>query len=333
MLMNLRWLNWVMAAVLGTMVLPAPGMAFGSKSGAAKVKTVAYDKDVKPLLVKYCYDCHGDGMKKGGLALDKFKDEASAMADRNTWEMVMENVHAHVMPPEKKKQPTQAERDLITGWIDTAIFKCDCEHPDPGRVTIRRLNKVEYNNTIRDLVGVNFQPADDFPADDAGYGFDNIGDVLSVPPVLLEKYLTAAQKVMDAAIVTAGVQTNGLARKFAADKMEHQGDGNPVGKGGWMLTREGEIYTNVKIEKEGEYILRARAYQERAGTEAAKMEFRIDGKVVKTFDVTALEHAPQMYEMQGHAKPGEKRFAAAYINNFRDTENPNPELRDRNLGI
>src|SRR5712675_3547257 len=72
-----------------------------------------------------------------------------------------------------------------------------------GRVTIRRLNRTEYNNTIRDLVGVDFKPAEDFPADDVGYGFDNIGDVLSVSPLLLEKYLSAAEAILDRAIVIA----------------------------------------------------------------------------------------------------------------------------------
>src|SRR5436190_9655668 len=121
--MKLLW-----AIVLAT----STGVFFSSALAAPKAaKTYAYEKDIKPLLVKYCYDCHGDGMKKGGLALDKFKDETAAIADRNTWEMVLENVHSHVMPPQKKKQPSQAERDLITGWIDMAVFKCDCEHPDP----------------------------------------------------------------------------------------------------------------------------------------------------------------------------------------------------------
>ena len=86
-------------------------------------------------------------------------------------------------------------------WIDRIVFAVDPTNPDPGRVTIRRLNRVEYNNTLRDLVGVDFQPADDFPADDSGYGFDNIGDVLSLPPVLFERYLAAAEKVMSLAIL------------------------------------------------------------------------------------------------------------------------------------
>mgnify|MGYP003337446455 FL=1 len=123
-------------------------------------------------------------------------------ADRKLWDQTLVNVRNREMPPpDKKKQPTLDERAIIQAWIDYEVFKTDPKNPDPGRVTIRRLNRAEYNNTIRDLVGVNFKPAEDFPADDAGYGFDNIGDVLSMPPVLLEKYLTAADKILAQAIV------------------------------------------------------------------------------------------------------------------------------------
>ena len=106
--------------------------------------------------------------------------------------MVGTNLESLDMPPEGKPQPSKSERAMITHWIEASILGCDCEHPDPGRVTIRRLNRAEYNNTIRDLTGVNFQPAEDFPLDDIGYGFDNIGDVLSLSPMLMEKYVAAA---------------------------------------------------------------------------------------------------------------------------------------------
>ena len=90
----------------------------------------------------------------------------------------------------------------MTRWIKSALKADDCGRTfDPGRVTIRRLNRAEYNNTIRDLVGIDFHPADDFPSDDVGYGFDNIGDVLSMPPILMEKYLAAAETISEEAIV------------------------------------------------------------------------------------------------------------------------------------
>jgi hypothetical protein len=106
------------------------------------------------------------------------------------------------MPPEEKPQPTPAEVERFARAITDVLAKVDCgRESDPGRVTIRRLNRAEYNNTIRDLVGVDFRPGDDFPSDDVGYGFDNIADVLTLPPLLFEKYLAAAEQVAEKAIV------------------------------------------------------------------------------------------------------------------------------------
>ena len=133
---------------------------------------ISFEKQVRPLLKAHCFECHGEGAKlKGDLDLRIYTDETIASRDRQVFEKVLKNLQAHEMPPETKPQPSPAERDLITHWVSEFFFPCDCNHPDPGRVTIRRLNRAEYNNTIRDLVGVDFQPADDCPADDVGYGF------------------------------------------------------------------------------------------------------------------------------------------------------------------
>ena len=104
------------------------------------------------------------------------------------------------MPPPKKARPTGEQKEMIEQWIKSAVFEADPLNPDPGRVTIRRLNRVEYQNTIRDLVGVDFDTQNEFPPDDTGHGFDNIGDVLTLSPMLLEKYLVAAEKVIAQAV-------------------------------------------------------------------------------------------------------------------------------------
>src|SRR5207245_1098550 len=99
------------------------------------------------------------------------------------------------------------EVQQITRWVDAALGTADClSKKDPGRVTIRRLNRAEYNNTIRDLVGIDFHPAEDFPADDVGYGFDNMGDVLSLSPLLFEKYLAAAETIVDRILADAAAR-------------------------------------------------------------------------------------------------------------------------------
>src|SRR5262249_31207073 len=151
---------------------------------------------------------------------------------------------------------------------DSRVLHIDCSKIDPGRVTIRRLNRTEYNNTVRDLLGVDIKPAEDFPSDDVGYGFDHIGDVLSMPPVLLERYLAAAEKVVDAAILTSDP------------------DRAPIQKAqGKSLPSVGEVGIDLDLARTGDFILRARAWAQQAGPETAKMTLRLDGQDVQTVDV------------------------------------------------
>jgi mono/diheme cytochrome c family protein len=167
----------------------------------------SFTKQVAPLLTRYCTGCHGGVKPRGGLALDTFRDETAALKDRTVWDRVLQNLRAGDMPPPNKPRPSRAEIDTLAAWVQAAFAHVDCGKIDPGRPTLRRLNRAEYNNTIRDLVGVDFQPAEDFPADDVGHGFDNIGDVLSLPPILLEKYLAAAEKIVDTAFRTPELRT------------------------------------------------------------------------------------------------------------------------------
>jgi hypothetical protein len=199
-----RWRVFICIALFATAGLVsvaagAAGSLFSRQKKSPQARPIHYENEIKPLLDTYCYNCHGE-RKRGDLDLRQFADAQLAAKERLVFEKVLRNLQTHEMPPEGRPQPTLAERELISGWINQQFFTCDCDHPDPGRVTIRRLNRAEYNNTIRDLVGVDFRPADDFPADDSGYGFDNIGDVLSLLPVLLEKYLLAAEGIVEAAM-------------------------------------------------------------------------------------------------------------------------------------
>jgi hypothetical protein len=144
-----------------------------------------------------CYDCHGGGESKAGLAFDKLTAERIA-SDPGLWLKVLKNTRAGLMPPLDTNNPlTAAERTTLESWIKTSAFSLDSAHADPGRVTVRRLNRTEYRNTIRDLIGIDFNVEEVLPADDSGFGFDNIGDVLSISPIRMEKYLTAAQAIVD----------------------------------------------------------------------------------------------------------------------------------------
>lgn len=158
-----------------------------------------YREQVEPFLANYCFDCHGDGATKGDVSLD-FADEAAAVRKVGLWDRVWHNLETHLMPPAEKDQPGDAERAALAGWIERQVFQLDPQNPDPGRVTIRRLNREEYRFSVKDLLGVNFPVDDNFPPDDTGYGFDTIGDVLSLSPLLLEKYMAAAQEIVAEAL-------------------------------------------------------------------------------------------------------------------------------------
>src|SRR5262249_15066939 len=157
------------------------------------VEIEKFHKEIRPLLKQYCVSCHDAELKKGSIAFDQ--DDAVLVGNRELWWKVLKMVRADMMPPRNKPHPKSEQIDKLVAWIKTTAFKIDAQDPDPGRVTVRRLNRTEYRNTVRDLLGVNFDTSAEFPADDTGHGFDNIADVLTISPLLLEKYVAAARAI------------------------------------------------------------------------------------------------------------------------------------------
>jgi Protein of unknown function (DUF1592)/Protein of unknown function (DUF1588)/Protein of unknown function (DUF1587)/Protein of unknown function (DUF1585)/Protein of unknown function (DUF1595)/Planctomycete cytochrome C len=184
------------------LAVPAIAGAIGvaPHAGDAPVPT-AFETSIQPFLADHCYDCHDTRHHKGDLNLTRFRSPGDVAADPDTWDKVLQKLRTGEMPPEDEIRPEPEDLALVTGWIDREVQAADLAAPaEPGRVVVRRLNRAEYNNTIRDLVGLDLQPADEFPQDDTGYGFDTIGAVLSLPPVLMEKYLAAAERISRRAI-------------------------------------------------------------------------------------------------------------------------------------
>lgn len=155
-----------------------------------------YEDEIEPLLDSYCYDCHGYGKSEGNFSMDEFSDLTAHLDNLDHWLPLWENIRSQIMPPSEEDQLEIEEKKFLMQWIERNVFKLDPKQPDPGRVTIRRLNRTEYRNAVYDLLGVEFNAHEFFPPDDTGYGFDNIGDVLSISPLLMEKYVTAAEEVV-----------------------------------------------------------------------------------------------------------------------------------------
>lgn len=189
---------------LKTFAASAGVALLAAASSVAAEAPADYQKQILPVLEEYCYDCHAEGTKKGDFTLDKHPSMEAQLADTQHWFTIWKNVSSQLMPPAEKAQPKAEDRERLLRWIETSVFKVDPANPDPGRVTIRRLNREEYRNTIFDLLGVKFDVDEAFPADDTGYGFDTIGDVLNISPLLMEKYLDAAQEIVGDAIEDAG---------------------------------------------------------------------------------------------------------------------------------
>lgn len=188
--MSLR-LALVCTALLGLMP------PLGAVEDPAKL---SFETDIRPLLTELCYDCHGDKKAKGDVNLQKYTDKRAVQRGAVQWQDALRALSEREMPPESaKRQPTQVERERLAAWIGYALDTLDpADFPkDPGQVVLHRLTRVEYNNTIRDLLGVDNKPADTFPEDSGGGGgFDNNADTLFVPPVMVEKMLTVLGDVL-----------------------------------------------------------------------------------------------------------------------------------------
>lgn len=279
-----------------------------------------FAEKVHPFLTKYCLTCHNDEKAAGDMSFAKFKDEMSALKDRKIWHSVAEVLQTKQMPPKNKPQPTDAERAAMIDWCENGFDRVDCTLvKDPGRPTLRRLNRAEYANTIRDLIGITFKAADDFPTDDVGYGFDNIGDVLTLSPILVEKYLAAAEKILDQAIVevrpiVAGKDTF-RPQNFRSNLFRPRDV-----KGTFPINRNGKVFVNFDFLYTGDYVLRGRVYGEQAGKDLPKLAIQLDAKELKSFDVDAVEGKAKTFEARTRVTAGRHDVELAFTNAFEDKD-------------
>jgi hypothetical protein len=320
----------IASLVLVTWLAAAAASKSPTPSGKKGAGAVSYTADVAPLMQKYCAKCHEGKQAIAGIDVTRYRDEASVVKARDIWENIARAVSAGHMPPKGSPQPTAAERATMIGWVEATLSQKDCRIKEPGSVTLRRLNRTEYNNTIRDLTGVDFHPAEGFPSDDVGYGFDNIGDVLSLSPLLMEKYLDAAEQVVQKSIVTpeAGTKTDRVEVEDVAGGQVYENTYVMLGKTGDAVQRR------FNFPKAGEYLIRIRAFGQLLGPEPPKMELRLDDRVLQVFDVTAEEDKPRVYLAKITATPGRQVVKATFLNNLNTLDDKDPAKRgDRNLVV
>jgi hypothetical protein len=287
----------VRTSFLILLALPAIG------SAAEPDLSARFDRDARPLLTKYCGKCHGAQKPKGGVDLSGFTDQ-SATERSAVWYDALAQLKGFAMPPAGGPQPTPEERKRLLAWLEATADRLDDKAPrTPGRVPPRRLTRAEYNNTIRDLTGLDFRPADDFPPDDTAYGFDTVADALTLPPLLFEKYLAAAEKVLDRAIVPGGPAV-------VLDRTA-QGKDLEGGRGG-ELKLEAEAGLALDVPHGGDYEVRVSCG--RAGPEGvpATAVLKIDGVDSAVWAVTAGANKPADVAAVVSLRAGTRRLSVRH---------------------
>ena len=184
----------ILSAIL--CALAAAAALFGQNPSPAPSPEAA-----QAMVNRYCTNCHNEDLKAGGVSLVGVRASAVGAA-ANTWEKVLRKVRTGEMPPLAMPRPDSPALASFTTWLETELDRAAVARPNPGTPSIHRLNRAEYGNAIRDLLALDLDHSASLPADDSGYGFDNIGDVLTVSPLHLEKYMTTARRVSRLAVGT-----------------------------------------------------------------------------------------------------------------------------------
>lgn len=343
-----------LAWVAATLSAPAAALlASPAASPAARVPEAAvssaytpeagWRRTVQPFLAQHCYACHNSTNRTADVDLQSVATAAGVLADPDLWERAVEKMKTGQMPPPSSPRPPSGGVKAVVGWIEGEFLRAEKEaKPDPGRVTARRLNRAEYNNTVRDLLGVHLEPANDFPQDDSGYGFDNIGDVLSLSPVLMEKYLTAAERVTREAIFGPEKMKPSVVRLRPEPREWKRSTTIPKEYDRTGLTLPNSLHVFHRFPAEGEYNFRIQLGGERPlASEPLKLAFWVDGEKIEekihdpdsmaSFDIDRQNLTGQSVEFRRRLSPGQHWIAVSFLNLYEglppDYKGPSPSRR------
>ena len=238
----------------------------------------------RALLDRYCVTCHNEKLATAGLMLDKM-DLDKVGENPAVWEKVVHKLRTRAMPPAGRPRPDAAAYALLTTHLETELDRASAARPNPGRPSIRRMNRTEYANSIRDLLGIHIDGESLLPVDEVDQGFDNIGDALSVTPVLLERYMSAARKVARMAVGDTGIRPFSETYEIPKFLMQDDrvSDDLPFGSRGGIAIRyyfpaDGEYTIRVFLQRNSRDYIRGLA-------EPHQLDFRVDGERIKLLTV------------------------------------------------
>ncbi|HEY7170345.1 MAG TPA: DUF1587 domain-containing protein, partial [Vicinamibacterales bacterium] len=234
----------------------------------------------RALLDRYCVTCHNERLRTGNLVLaGDAVDPDHVAGAAAVWEKVVQKLRSGAMPPAGRPRPDATAAAAFVSSVEASLDRAAAESPNPGRPTIHRLNRAEYANAIRDLLALEVDAASLLPPDDAGFGFDNNADVLTISPGLFERYMSAARKVARLAVgdpaLRPAVDAYEVSRYLLQD--DRVSEDTPFGSRGGIAIRH-------YFPLDAEYVVKVQLQRRRAG-EAQQLEVRVDGVPVKLFQV------------------------------------------------
>ncbi len=289
----------------------------GSGLAMAAAVHADFQKAAVPFIEKHCVTCHGGKATKADLNLLKTdKSDEAVLKNRKLWLNVLRQVTVGEMPPAKQPRPALAEVEQFTSAVEAAFERAELAmKPDPGRVTLRRLNRVEYLNTVRDLLLVDFDPTEGFPADDIGHGFDNIGDVLTLSPLLMERYLDAAEGIARRVILESPpkpsrrylsgrfLQPNNAQTSQGRFRLMDPMSAEPVHSGPFAASGD-----YLKFSADADLVYRATLYAEPRGKSPVKVALFLQGK-----DLPGPATDAELATLMGAALPSMKPLSILKI--------------------
>ena len=244
----------------------------------------------RAVLNRYCVTCHNQELKTAGLMLDNI-DVDKISEGTEVWKMVLDKLRAGAMPPAGMPRPDKPTTDALVAWLETELSREATAKPNPGRPAIQRFNRAEYTNAIRDLLAVDIDGASLLPADDVSYGFDNIGDVLSVSTMLMERYMSASRKIAQLAIGDPAMRSETYnVHRFLVQE-DRISEDLPFGSRGGMAIRH-------FFPLDGDYVIKIRLKRDYSGEvilgidEPHQLDVRLDGARIKLFQVGGEQGTP-----------------------------------------
>jgi len=286
------------------------GLAFGQNAQNAAAPAA----QARALLDQYCVTCHNEKLKTAGLTLDKL-DPAHVAQDAEAWEKVVRKLRAGMMPPQGMPRPNAAAYEALTVALEAELDRAAAAKPKLGAAGVHRLNRTEYANAIRDLLGLDIDPAAYLPADDSSYGFDNVVSGLQVSPALVEGYVSAASKLSRLALGHETAPARKVYHVREDYSQEDHIDGLPFGTRGGMVIRH-------YFPADGEYLISWQPVRTTVGSlyggdsEDEQAELSIDGERIKLFKIGAdvpVATNRDRNEVRATVKAGERTVGIAFI--------------------